>query len=141
MVELLLKMQVTEVNIKNLLLSLCLYCTSQHKNIIFPLSFYFILLFCRSLFVLLVLFLLTFVCLSVIVGFLKFCFVLFELISVKNSLNSILWNLWRPLLNICLFLINKVDKDWWNGTITLMDHSLNLVQIFWYSALISVIIH
>ena len=43
MVKLLLKMQVTEVKIK-MLLSLCLYCTSQHKKIIFLLSFYFILL-------------------------------------------------------------------------------------------------
>ena len=43
MVKLLLKMQVTEVKIQMLLL-LCLYCTSQHKKNIFLLSFYFILL-------------------------------------------------------------------------------------------------
>ena len=43
MVKLLLKMQVTEVKIQILLL-LCLYCTSQHKKNIFLLSFYFIIL-------------------------------------------------------------------------------------------------
>jgi hypothetical protein len=39
MVELLLKMQVTEVNIKFLLLSLCLYCTSQHNTKYIPIVF------------------------------------------------------------------------------------------------------